>query len=511
MSGFNTGDYLEECRQQLDNLQVALQAGLDCKSWKMGAEVEIPLIDSQTGQTALVAVDLSHKINTGNFCGCDNSPESFPGNLELNIKPQEIGANCLLEIEREMITALVAIGDAGETTDRHDRKIRAKPIFTGISPGLTAEMFGALTTPKQRYVHLNNCLDELLNARGESGQLLQFAYGDGHIVQLPRMNRTDIGMGSSFQPHIGCPAKDFAWLMNISRALMGVLQSATVASPRILGHKFPGYMEGRIYLWEELIQMVDFDPMMGHGGYLKEGTADGLYEAIKAQFDSGRPLILNPELTEECGCHHPLSALCHYMGTGWFHIRPCVAFVDGEYQPHVELRNFSTGPSIPDMMSLLSVYLGLVLFFKNRSISAECLLSYDEARENFYHAVEQGLDAELAWCGARFKADELLLDVFLPYARKGLLDAGIDDSDVEHLERSVAKKLTAASFIDAVYETFAKVPTEIVGQGLALYMSDRPCSPIADWCASDVGGYIASITCKAMQYSGNATQEAAYF
>ncbi|MDD2941592.1 MAG: hypothetical protein PHC51_01365 [bacterium] len=511
MTGLHNGDYLEECRQQLENLRIALNAGLDSNVWKMGAEVEIPLIDQGTGETALSAFDLSHKIHQGQFCDCDNSPESFPGNLELNIKPQVIGADCLKEIEQEMIKALVAIGSANMTTDINGNLVRAKPIFTGISPGLTAEMFGVLTTPKQRYVQLNNTLDALLNARGESGQLLQFVYGDGHIVQLPRMNRTDIGMGSSIQPHIGCPAKDFAWLMNISRALMGILQSATVASPRILGHKVPGYQEGRIWLWEELIQMVDFDPMMGRGGYLKEGTTDGLYEAIKAQFDSNRPLILNPELTEECNCHHPLSALCHYMGTGWFHIRPCVAFVDGEYQPHVELRNFSTGPSIPDMMSLLSVYLGLVLFFKDKGISAESLLSYDEARDNFYHAVEKGLDAELAWCGERFKADKLLLDVLLPYAHQGLKGAGIDDGYVGHLERSVGKKLTAASFIDAVYEQFTNVPEDVVGRGLALYMSDRPCSPIADWCASDVGGYIASITSEAVQDCGNATQEAAYF
>jgi hypothetical protein len=63
---------------------------------------------------------------------------------------------------------------------------------------------------------------------------------------------------------------------------------------------------------------------------------------------------------------------------------------------------------------------------------ADGFLPFSTARDNFYRAARDGLDADLAWQGgARARAADLLGDEILPLADAGLRALGVSESERE--------------------------------------------------------------------------------
>jgi hypothetical protein len=59
-------------------------------------------------------------------------------------------------------------------------------------------------------------------------------------------------------------------------------------------------------------------------------------------------------------------------------------------------------------------------------------LAFATARDNFYAAAQQGLDAHIAWLkGRRGSIQALLAEQLLPQARAGLTSLEIDAADIE--------------------------------------------------------------------------------
>jgi gamma-glutamylcysteine synthetase len=60
------------------------------------------------------------------------------------------------------------------------------------------------------------------------------------------------------------------------------------------------------------------------------------------------------------------------------------------------------------------------------------VLSFDDAKENFFAAARHGLNAQLRWLdGKSLSATSLILDDLLPLACAGLKDANVDSIDVD--------------------------------------------------------------------------------
>jgi gamma-glutamyl:cysteine ligase YbdK (ATP-grasp superfamily) len=102
--------------------------------------------------------------------------------------------------------------------------------------------------------------------------------------------------------------------------------------------------------------------------------------------------------------------------------------------PHlrVEHRVMPAGPTIVDMIANAAIYIGASRFLAGLRAAPEADLPFSMARDNFYRAARDGLDARIVWLdGSEVSVQTLLADEILPMAREGLKLLGADEEDIE--------------------------------------------------------------------------------
>jgi len=131
-------------------------------------------------------------------------------------------------------------------------------------------------------------------------------------------------------------------------------------------------------------------------------------------------------------------------GSYWRWVRPVFeAPTRREAHVRIEFRALPAQPTIRDSIALLAAFAGLM----------EALPAYDHpvadlawtaARENFYAAVREGLDADLAWIladGEGTTDADRVLGELLAYARDGLELRGIDRATADGYLRPLSTRL----------------------------------------------------------------------
>jgi hypothetical protein len=84
------------------------------------------------------------------------------------------------------------------------------------------------------------------------------------------------------------------------------------------------------------------------------------------------------------------------------------------------------------MIANAAVYLGASRFLAGLRVAPESDLAFARARENFYRAAREGLEARIVWLdGEQASVATVLLEEILPMAREGLKLLGVDDEDIE--------------------------------------------------------------------------------
>jgi hypothetical protein len=109
----------------------------------------------------------------------------------------------------------------------------------------------------------------------------------------------------------------------------------------------------------------------------------------------------------------------------------------------------------------------------------EQLLSFPQARANFYLAAEYGLDAELPWFDSKpVPLPQLIIDTLLPLARTGLRDLGIDAAECEHwlgiIEQRARTKRTGSAWQCAWVARFGPDMAALTEAYLAHQADGRP-------------------------------------
>jgi len=71
-------------------------------------------------------------------------------------------------------------------------------------------------------------------------------------------------------------------------------------------------------------------------------------------------------------------------------------------------------------------------------------MEFDDAHDNFWASAREGLNARFTWVdGKMVDAKHLILDELLPIAREGMLERGIDSSDIDHYLGVVQERVEA--------------------------------------------------------------------
>jgi len=124
----------------------------------------------------------------------------------------------------------------------------------------------------------------------------------------------------------------------------------------------------------------------------------------------------------------------HKHGTYWRWVRPVFGGpTRSAANARIEFRPMAAQPTVRDSIAFLVAFAGFLEHCYRRGHPAGDL-SWERARENFYAAARDGLEAELHWFTAdgAFTTDcETIYDDLLAAAREGLLHRGIPPEDAE--------------------------------------------------------------------------------
>jgi len=342
-------------------------------------------------------------------------PELSRFNVELNVAPQRLSGQGLRLMENDLAAIWRRCLDVG-------RDLESTLIMIGILPTVRKEDLTLENISKRnRYRALN---EQVLKLR--EGRPLQLRIAGRDLLELSQPDVMLEAATTSFQLHFQTPAREIARYYNASIVLSAPLVALAANSPFLFGKSL--WDETRIPVFEQAVDTGDaLHPEQSRvtfgSGYLTDGPIGYYRENIERY-----PILLPMHFDRGAQRLHHLRL---HNGTIWRWNRLLIGF-DGADNPslRVEHRVMPAGPTIVDMAANAAVYFGAAHFLAQLRVPPEEDLPFETARENFYRAARDGLDARVRWLdGSEVGVRELLSDELFHMARQGLILLGVDRDD----------------------------------------------------------------------------------
>ena len=408
---------------------------------RIGAEQEMFLVDRNMRPAPISLEVLDHAKDSR------LTTEIARFNLEANLTPLSLTGRCFQQMEKELNELLSLVRKSAETFD-------ADVLLSGILPTLQkSDLTLENLAPIPRYSQLN---EGVMRLRGGPFSI--------HIkgldeLQISHDNVMMESCNTSFQVHFQTSPAEFASHYNVAQAITAPVLAAAVNSPLLFGHRL--WQETRVALFQHSIdsrsrtQLARGQPTRVSFGdrWLKNSVVELFHDQI-SRF---RPIMItqpdeDPFQLLARGETPLLSALRMHNGTVWRWNRACYGVADGIAHLRIENRALPSGPTVQDEMANAAFFVGLMIALPPEYGEIAKRLSFDDAKENFFAAARNGLNAQLKWLdGKSISATSLILNELLPLARAGLKDARVDSSDIDKylgvLEERVRSGQTGAQWM----------------------------------------------------------------
>lgn len=408
---------------------------------RIGAEQEMFLVDRSLRPAPVAAevLELSREARL--------TTEIARFNLEANLTPQLLTGSCfrLMEDELKQVisTARNAAADLG-----------ADVLLAGILPTLQkGDLTLANLASAPRYSQLNRAV-----ARLRGGPFSIHIKGLDEI-QITHDNIMMESCNTSFQVHFQVSPREFADCYNIAQAITGPVLAAAVNSPILFGHRL--WQETRLALFQHSTdsrtktqQARSHPTRVGFGDKWIENS---VLEILQDQISRFRIIMINnpdedPMAVLARGEMPLLSALRLHNSTIWPWNRACYGVADGVAHLRIENRALPSGPTVVDEIANAAFFTGLMLSMPDEYGEISRMMTFDEAKENFFSAARHGLNAQLTWVNqTSYTASSLILDHLLPLARQGLANAEVAAADIDLylgvIEERVRCGMTGAQWI----------------------------------------------------------------
>jgi len=398
---------------------------------RIGAEQEMFLVD-RSMRPASLAVEVLERARDQRL-----TSEIARFNLEANLSPRVLTGHCFRQMERELKQLI-----------SHARKTAADfgadVLLAGILPTLQkSDLTLENITPVARYYQLNDSVSRL---RGGPFSI--------HIKGLDELQIThdNIMMEScttSFQVHVQVGPQEFAPLYNIAQAITAPVLAAAVNSPVLFGHRL--WQETRLALFQHSAdarsQTQTARSQPTRVGFGERWLDKSVVEIFHDQIARFRPIMItsedeNPMAMLAAGQIPPLSALRMHNGTIWPWNRACYGVTGGIAHLRIENRALPSGPTTIDEVANAAFFIGLMSGMLDEYGEISRLMTFDEAKENFFAAARHGLNAQFAWTGGTsYTAPSLILDRLLPLARYGLMKYQVDSTDIDRYLGTVEERV----------------------------------------------------------------------
>lgn len=428
---FRTSDQEEfsaRLGEQLQALEVVLaRPGFGSGARTLGAELELGLVDDQ-GKPVPLSTEIVRAANTPLI-----TPEMGAFDIELSTPPVRLAGSPFSSLASSIRGTVRQIQFLAR-----ERGARAVPI--SILPTLHSSDFENAITDLPRYRALAR---GMVKARRSAFQIRiegedRLSFSAPNLVSLEAAN-------TAFQLHLSTQPDEFVDLFNAALLLSGPVLAAAGNSPTFLGRRL--WHETRVALFKQAgddrpngpDSDMGLPPRVNFGnGWVRKGAHEIFMESV----------ALHPVLLPECGEAEDslqlaqqggiprLRELCVHHGTVWSWNRPVYDANNGG-SLRIELRALPAGPSYDDMLANGCFLAGAMLGLKPRVTALVGALPFPLAKKNFVTAARSGLDAVLEWPTEAGRpprsvcARDLLLKL-LPVARQGLLEAGVEQTEIDY-------------------------------------------------------------------------------
>ncbi|WP_286261300.1 hypothetical protein [Thalassotalea atypica] len=469
--------FQEKLYLQLDQLKDVIESpSFGDEPLKMGAELEMYITDDK-GLVSSNNLALLTSLNDNQF-----QPELNQYNIELNLSPVDTIGKPFSRLHQEIDSKTLKLKKVAK---KH--KVKIVPI--GILPTLTQEHLNiAHMTNVPRYHNLANHLYE------KRGKAFEININGKEPLSITFNDICAEGANTSFQVHLMTKPERFSSVFNAAQLTAPLVAAIAANSPVFLGNEL--WDETRIALFKQSLDIRlreqtswQQPTRVNFGfGWVRNGPLELFAEAVSLY-----PIIL-PSIDDSPaeGNLPKLTELSTHMGTLWPWHRP-VYSNHGKGHVRIEFRAIPAGPTNIDMVANAAFAIGLANGLADNIEQYLNVIPFRFAEYNFYRAAQHGIHAKILWPLENKHhptevAIKTVLNDLIPTARKGLLDLGIEYSDVDTylniIEQRLNNEITGAIWQKRTLESYRKTQTkDKAAQSLVIkYLANSQMGlPVSQW------------------------------
>lgn len=443
---------------------------------RIGAEQEFCIVD-RNWEPSERSSEILDAVNDEAF-----TTELAKYNLEINLDPLLLKGKSFSEMEASLRAKLEK---AESEADRRELNI----ILTGILPTIKPRHIELdQMTPSERFEALDSGMREQ-----KGGEFELHITGVDELIAKHNSIVFE-ACNTSFQLHLQIEPDDAVDLYNWSQLISAPVLACASNSPLLLGKEL--WCETRIALFQQSIDVRNSSTLIREQQPRVTFGSDWLRKSVTEIFKedvSRYDLILTGDLGDKTatevyadGTLPKLTALSLHNGTIYRWNRLC--FGTGS-NPHlrIECRYVPSGPTILDEMANMVFWIGLMQSMGKEDRQLWNKMSFRQVKANFFRAAISGLETKLNWFGQVYDTRELIERVLLPKAEKGLLDSGVDRSDVRHYLGIIRQRLSTHNGAQWTVDSYRALNTS-KHQDLALrrmtaimHRNQSSSNPVGEW------------------------------
>ena len=433
--------FQSNARAEAEQLKAEVREGtFDNSQALVGLELELYAVDSRTDSLRRVPRQLLGLIGFEKELGLHNA--------EMQTTPQPLTTYGLDAQEKELQAHLAP---AQEKTAAEDIQLVADGIWTVPPTGETAGQYLTSSVEQDGIRIATNMSDSIryhamANTDYPSARSLDTPY-----VSLPAETVMPESLITSIQPHYqvahapDLPAY-FRYALRVAGPLLALGVNAPFFPPDLYDDVpdseivSEAHMENRIHVFESVL-----NPPEGSEEQSKVCFPPD-FETVEDAIDdiAGDTCIVPMEVTPADRFDDTFRHLRHKHGSYWRWIRPVFeAPSRSSANARIEFRPLPAQPTIRDCIAFEAVFAGLMESLRRREHPVRTL-PWETARENFYAAVRDGLQADIEWItadGAETTAiDEICVECF-EFARDGLELRGLSTEEARQYIRPLRERL----------------------------------------------------------------------
>jgi gamma-glutamyl:cysteine ligase YbdK (ATP-grasp superfamily) len=428
----NIKEFEQRVSSQLEQLkQVVKHPNFDQRKYSFGAELEMYLVDRETGLPSPSNAQLIASVNDQQL-----QPELNQFNIEFNSQPVECTPDAFSVLEQEFRQKLDVI-------QSHASDLGIDIASIGILPTLSEQHLDISNmTDIPRYHTLAHSLLTMRN-----GKPFEININGQESLKINSHDVTMEGACTSFQVHLRLPVSKFSNTFNAAQLTAPLVLALSANSPILAQKKL--WHETRIPLFKQAIDCRLKDQCdwrqpsrvtLGHG-YLRQNPWEQFAEHV-ALFDPLFPVLFEDNASEDIP---KLKELCLHHGTVWAWNRSVYSHLDDGHM-RIEFRSIPSGPTIEDMMANMAIAIGWAVGLADEIDDYLYQVPFRFCEYNFYRSAEFSLDADILWPETTSKRSvetpiSSVIERLLPVAVKGLEKLGIDSATIEKTITNIQLRL----------------------------------------------------------------------